>query len=155
MRCPKCNEIEDKVTDSRLIKDGTAVRRRRQCLTCGNRFTTYEYIERLPLIVVKSDGKRESFDRQKLMMGIQIACNKRPISLERIENLVDEVENSLQNFEEKEIKSNVIGELVMEQLYKLDHVAYVRFASVYRQFKDTRQFLEELQTLLNPESRIT
>lgn len=148
MRCPKCNHPEDKVIDSRLIKDGNAVRRRRECLECNERFTTYEYIERVPLIVVKSDSKRESFDRQKLMSGIQIACNKRPISINQIEQIADEIENHFQNFSEKEVPSEKIGEMVMKFLYDLDQVAYVRFASVYRQFKDTQQFMEELQALL-------
>lgn len=148
MRCPKCNHAEDRVIDSRTIKDGNAVRRRRECAQCGKRFTTYEYIEKIPLSVVKSDGKREGFDREKLQMGIQIACNKRPISMETIEDIVDEIENNLQSLNRKEIRSHDIGELVMKHLYELDQVAYVRFASVYRQFKDTQQFLEEIQGIL-------
>ncbi len=148
MRCPKCNHNEDKVIDSRSIKDGTAVRRRRQCIKCSKRFTTYEYIERIPLSVIKIDGNREQFDREKLQLGIQIACNKRPVSTVKIEKIVDDIENSLQSLNRKEIKSEEIGELVIKHLYNLDEIAYVRFASVYRRFKDTQQFLEEIQAIL-------
>ncbi len=147
MRCPKCGHLEDKVIDSRLVKEGSAVRRRRECESCRKRFTTYEFIERVPLQILKSDGKRQPFYREKLLHGIQIACNKRPIALETIEHVVDEIENYLQELNRKEIRSQEIGELVMQHLYKLDQVAYVRFASVYRQFNDAGQFIEAIRSL--------
>lgn len=148
MRCPFCGSLEDRVVDSRASKDGRSIRRRRECLNCGKRFTTHEYIEKVPLTVVKNDGRREPFDRQKLLVGIVTACKKRPISMDRIEALVDEIQNELLNLGQSEVETKVIGELVMEKLQVLDEVAYVRFASVYRKFKDKNQFMEELKKLL-------
>jgi transcriptional repressor NrdR len=148
MRCPYCEELEDRVVDSRSSKEGTAIRRRRECLSCARRFTTYEYVEDMPLTVIKSDGRREPFDRQKLFVKIQMACNKRPISTAQIDEAVDRIEAQLTGLGEREIDSKLhIGELVMQELKKLDDVAYVRFASVYRQFKDLRDFEKELQNL--------
>jgi transcriptional repressor NrdR len=149
MRCPFCASEEDKVVDSRAAQDGRSVRRRRECLACGKRYTTYEYVEKVSLTVVKNDGKREDFDRQKLFKGIALACNKRPISEEQINNLVTQIEEELQNSSrETEVTSKKIGELVMDRLKSLDEVAYVRFASVYRKFKDKNEFLDELKGLL-------
>ncbi len=151
MRCPYCEGIEDKVVDSRSSKEGTAIRRRRECLTCGRRFTTYEYIEDTPLTIIKSDGRREPFDKNKLFAKIQLACNKRPISTAQIEEVVDRIEAQLIGLGEREIEANgQIGELVMKELKSLDDVAYVRFASVYRQFKDLRDFEKELRQLGSP-----
>jgi len=148
MRCPYCDEVEDKVVDSRSSKEGTAIRRRRECLTCGRRFTTYEYIEDQPLTIIKSDGRREAFDKNKLFVKIQMACNKRPISTGQIEELVDRIEAELTGRGEREIPANpTIGELVMQELKAVDEVAYVRFASVYRQFKDLRDFENQLREL--------
>ena len=148
MRCPYCEGLEDRVVDSRSSKEGTAIRRRRECLTCGRRFTTYEYVEDMPLTVIKSDGRREPFDKQKLLIKIQTACNKRPISTAQIEETVDRIEAKLVGLGEREIDSKAdIGELVMQELKQLDDVAYVRFASVYRQFKDLKDFEKELQEL--------
>jgi len=150
MRCPFCDSEEDKVVDSRAAQDGRSVRRRRECLACGKRYTTYEYVEKVTLTVVKSDGRREDFDRQKLFKGIALACNKRPVSEEQINNLVSQVEEELQNSSRgTEVTSKKIGELVMDRLKSLDEVAYVRFASVYRKFKDKNEFLEELKGLLD------
>jgi len=148
MRCPFCENEEDKVIDSRPSQDGRSVRRRRECEKCGKRFTTYEYIENVSLTVAKNDGRREYFDRQKLQRGIELACNKRPISLKKITSLVDEIEEELQGLSKKEVTSKEIGELVMKKLKSLDEVAYVRFASVYHKFKDINEFLNELQSLL-------
>jgi len=149
MRCPFCASEEDKVVDSRAAQDGRSVRRRRECLACGKRYTTYEYVEKVSLTVVKNDGKREDFDRQKLFKGIALACNKRPVSEEQINNLVSQVEEELQNSSRgTEVTSKKIGELVMDRLRSLDEVAYVRFASVYRKFKDKNEFLDELKGLL-------
>jgi transcriptional repressor NrdR len=151
MRCPYCEGIEDKVVDSRSSKEGTAIRRRRECLTCGRRFTTYEYIEDTPLTVIKSDGRRESFDKNKLFAKIQLACNKRPIATTQIEEVVDRIEAQLIGLGEREVEANEqIGELVMKELKNLDDVAYVRFASVYRQFKDLSDFEKELRQLGSP-----
>ena len=148
MRCPYCEGMEDKVVDSRSSKEGTAIRRRRECLTCKRRFTTYEYIEDTPLTVIKSDGRRESFDKNKLVDKIRIACNKRPISTARIEEVVDRIEAHLIGLGEREIEAKKhIGEQVMVELKNLDDVAYVRFASVYRQFKDLSDFEKELRQL--------
>ena len=148
MRCPYCEGIEDKVVDSRSSKEGTAIRRRRECLTCGRRFTTYEYIEDTPLTVIKSDGRRESFDKNKLFVKIQLACNKRPIATTQIEEVVDRIEAHLIGLGEREVEANAqIGELVLKELKNLDDVAYVRFASVYRQFKDLSDFEKELRQL--------
>ena len=148
MKCPFCGNEEDKVIDSRTSQEGRSVRRRRECEKCGKRFTTYEYVENVSLNVVKNDGRREDFDRQKLQRGIELACNKRPISLKKIASLVDEIEEELQGLSKKEITSKEIGELVMKKLKDLDEVAYVRFASVYHKFKDINEFLAELQGLL-------
>lgn len=148
MRCPFCEENQDKVVDSRPAEDGAAIRRRRECLACGARFTTYEKVERPPLIIVKKDGTRELFDRDKLMNGIIKACMKRPVSTEDIERLVNLVEEKSRNLLDHEIPSKQLGELVMDELKKLDDVAYVRFASVYRQFKDVNQFMQELEDIL-------
>jgi transcriptional repressor NrdR len=148
MKCPACGHEEDKVVDSRATRDDTAVRRRRECLECGKRFTTYEYIENTPLMVIKKDGRREPFRREKLKAGILKACEKRPISPVTIDELVDSIESSLQKQMRSEVTSGDIGESVMQALSNLDEVAYVRFASVYRHFKDINQFMEELKNLL-------
>lgn len=148
MICPYCGNENHKVVDSRSSEEGRAVRRRRECLKCKRRFTTYEYIEESRLMVIKKDGRREPFDRKKLSSGITTACEKRPISTERIEELVDEIERTIQRKFEKEVKAKDIGELVMSKLQDLDEVAYVRFASVYRQFKDVTQFMKEIKHLL-------
>lgn len=148
MRCPYCSYSESKVIDSRPAEEGTTIRRRRECLSCGKRFTTYEIIERLPLLVVKRDGSRQSFDRMKLIGGMVKACEKRPVAVDEIERIADEIEQELQSSLEREVASDQIGEMVMERLKTLDQVAYVRFASVYRQFKDINTFLDELNKLL-------
>jgi transcriptional repressor NrdR len=148
MRCPFCNRFDSKVVDSRASEDGNAIRRRRECLHCQKRFTTYERIEEAPLIVVKKDQRREPFDRQKILNGLLRACEKRPVSIVTIEQLVDSVEKELRNRMDQEISSRMIGELVMAGLKKIDEVAYVRFASVYRQFEDVATFMDELHTLL-------
>lgn len=148
MRCPYCSFSESKVIDSRPAEEGTTIRRRRECLSCGKRFTTYEIMERMPLLVVKRDGSRQSFDRMKLIGGMVKACEKRPVRVDEIEHIADEIEQELQSSLEREVASDQIGEMVMERLKTLDQVAYVRFASVYRQFKDINTFLEELNKLL-------
>ena len=148
MRCPYCSFSESKVIDSRPAEEGTTIRRRRECLSCGKRFTTYEIMERLPLLVVKRDGSRESFDRMKLIGGMVKACEKRPVAVDEIERIADEIEQELQSSLEREVASDQIGEMVMDRLKSLDQVAYVRFASVYRQFKDINTFLDELNKLL-------
>ena len=152
MKCPFCLHDEDKVIDSRSSNEGKSVRRRRECSKCKKRFTTYEYVEEVPLMVIKKDGRRESFDRNKIISGILKACEKRPVSVEKVEGLVDRVEKELQKSFDKEVKAQVVGELVMDYLHKLDEVAYVRFASVYRQFKDINQFMKELKDLLSKRS---
>ncbi len=152
MKCPYCGNIEDKVVDSRLSTESTSVRRRRECFKCGRRFTTYERIEELPLMVIKKDGRREAFDRKKIFSGILKACEKRPISMEKLENLVDDIERLIQRKFEKEVKASDIGELVVKELHSLDEVAYVRFASVYRQFRDINEFMRELKELLDREN---
>ena len=149
MKCPFCGHTEDKVIDSRSSNEDKSVRRRRECEQCKKRFTTYEYIEEVPLMVIKKDGRREGFDRNKIISGILKACEKRPVGMEKVEAIVDRVEKELQKNFDKEVKAGVIGELVMENLHKLDEVAYVRFASVYRQFKDINQFMKELKDLLS------
>ena len=149
MKCPFCACEESKVIDSRPTDEGERIRRRRECTSCGKRFTTYEIIESVPVIVVKKDRSREVFDRNKLFSGMLRACEKRPVSLDAIEQAVDEIENSLQNSLDREVTSQRIGELAMEKLKSLDEVAYVRFASVYRQFKDINTFMEELAKLLS------
>ena len=148
MKCPFCAHLESKVVDSRPAEEGSSIRRRRECLACHKRFTTYETMESLPLVVVKKDGSRQSFDRNKLLNGLIRACEKRPVSYNTLEDMVNEIEQVLQNEMEREIKSADIGELVMERLKKVDEVAYVRFASVYRQFKDINTFMRELNKLL-------
>ena len=149
MRCPYCKKIDDKVIDSRPPTDGSPIRRRRECLKCGRRFTTYERVEEVPLLVIKKDQRRETYDRNKVLGGIQKACEKRPISAEAQEQVVERLEKMLDEKFEREVSSSVIGEFVMEELAKLDQVAYVRFASVYRQFKDINHFLKELKSLLS------
>ena len=148
MKCPYCGNDNHKVVDSRTSGEGRSVRRRRECEKCRKRFTTYEHVEETPLMVVKKDGRRESFDRKKLLAGIQKSCEKRPISTEKLEKVIDIVEMKLQKKYEKEVKSKDIGELVMLELHGIDEVAYVRFASVYRQFKDISHFMKELKHLL-------
>ena len=152
MRCPYCSYSESKVIDSRPAEEGTTIRRRRECLSCGKRFTTYEIIERLPLLVIKRDGSRQSFDRMKVIGGMLKACEKRPVPVDQIERVADEIEQELQSSLEREVSSAQIGEMIMDRLKDLDQVAYVRFASVYRQFKDINTFLDELNKLLK-ESR--
>lgn len=149
MRCPFCNQDNTRVVDSRPIEDNNAIRRRRMCDVCGRRFTTYEKVETIPLIVIKKDQNREQYDRGKIETGILRACHKRPISAEQITALVNQVETEIFNREEREIQSSEIGELVMNYLKDLDQVAYVRFASIYREFKDVNTFLDELKKMLN------
>lgn len=148
MKCPFCAHPESKVVDSRPADEGASIRRRRECLFCHKRFTTYETMESLPMVVVKKDGSRQSFDRNKLLNGLIRACEKRPVSYDTLESMVNEIEQVLQNEMEREISSAEIGELVMERLKRVDEVAYVRFASVYRQFKDINTFMRELSKLL-------
>ena len=147
MKCPYCNAEDTKVIDSRPAEESNSIRRRRQCESCGRRFTTYEKIETIPVMVSKKDNNREPYDRSKIESGILRACHKRPVSIHQINELVDEIENMIFNREEKEIKSSEIGEIVMDKLKDLEEVAYVRFASVYREFKDVSTFLEELEKL--------
>lgn len=149
MKCPFCGHSENKVIDSRISKDGKAVRRRRECLGCTKRFTTYEYVEDVLPMVVKKDGRREQFDRQKILTGLKKACEKRPISMEAIDKLVENVEQACQEMQMEEISSTVIGEKIMNELKAFDGVAYVRFASVYRQFRDVGEFMSELKDLLS------
>ena len=148
VKCPYCNAVDTKVIDSRPTDDNSSIRRRRQCESCGKRFTTYEKLETMPLMVIKKDNSRESYDRSKLEAGIIHSCHKRPISIQQIKGMIDEIENEIFNKEEKEVPSFVIGELVMKKLQDLDEVAYVRFASVYREFKDVNTFMEEIGKLL-------
>ena len=148
MKCPFCGHLEDKVIDSRPAEDGSAIRRRRECLSCSSRFTTYEKVELLPLLVIKKDGTREVYSQEKLLGGLMKACEKRPVSSEQLEQIVSYVENQIQNTAKREISTNEIGEMVMMQLKEIDEVAYVRFASVYRQFKDVNSFMEELKDML-------
>ncbi len=149
MKCPFCAENDNKVIDSRLSKEGNAIRRRRECISCGRRFTTYEYIEDIPLMIIKKDRRREVFSRDKVRSGISRACEKREISMNQIEAFIEELERDLRESEEKEIPSRIIGEKIMAKLHDLDKVAYVRFASVYRDFKDVNDFVTELKTLLD------
>ena len=151
MRCPYCEYHDSKVIDSRAAEEGNSIRRRRECLQCTKRFTTYEMVEDLPLRVIKKDGRRTAFDRSKILNGLLKACEKRPISLEVLEDTVDKVEKELRNSMVREIPSGIIGELVMKNLRELDHVAYVRFASVYREFKDIDNFMQELESLREPD----
>lgn len=148
MRCPFCGEESDKVIDSRSVQEGNAVRRRRECQSCNERFTTYEYIERVALTVIKSDQRREPFDRAKLKRGVEISTAKRPVSQKQIDSLVEDVENELFKLSKSEVASQLIGEMVMERLRELDEVAYVRFASVYRKFSDKTEFVDELRKLI-------
>ena len=148
MKCPFCGDQESKVIDSRHSEDGLSIRRRRECLSCGKRFTTYETVESLPMVVVKKDGSRQSFDRRKVLGGMIRACEKRPVPLAELEKIAEEIEQDLQNSMEREISTEAIGEKVMERLRNVDQVAYVRFASVYRQFKDIDTFMTELNKLL-------
>ncbi|PIP08615.1 MAG: transcriptional regulator NrdR [Syntrophobacteraceae bacterium CG23_combo_of_CG06-09_8_20_14_all_50_8] len=153
MKCPFCANGDNRVIDSRLSKDSSAIRRRRECLACGRRFTTYEFVEDMLPTVVKKDGRREAFERTKIRTGIKKACEKRPISIDAIEKSVEGVERACQELQEKEIASSVTGELVMKELHDLDGVAYVRFASVYRQFRDVSDFLKELKDFLKVDKR--
>lgn len=148
MKCPFCGYEENKVVDSRSVQEGRAVRRRRECLGCQERFTTYEYIEAVTLTVTKNDGRREPFDRQKIISGIKLACNKRPVDAKTIDTMASEIEAQLQGQSKNEVSSKYIGELVMEKLRQVDEIAYVRFASVYRKFADKAEFLDELKKLL-------
>ncbi len=149
MKCPFCGEIDNKVIDSRLSKDGNAVRRRRECILCTRRFTTYEHIEEVAVMIIKKDGRREVFSREKVRTGIKKACEKRNISVHVIDQFLDELERDLRETGEKEIPSHQLGEKIMLKLHELDDVAYVRFASVYREFKDVNDFVAELKSLLN------
>ena len=149
MRCPFCNQDNSKVVDSRPVEDTNSIRRRRMCESCGKRFTTYEKVETIPLSVIKKDQTREQYDRSKIEAGVLRACHKRPVSVEQITRLVDEVETEIFNREEKEIPSTVIGEILMDKIKDLDAVAYVRFASVYREFKDVNTFMNELKKMLD------
>ena len=153
MKCPFCSDLQNKVIDSRLSKDHNVIRRRRECLGCSKRFTTYERIEEVLPLVIKRDGRREPFDRSKIFTGMTKACEKRPISINTIERAVDRIEQSFQEKGEKEIESTGIGEKVMSELHEIDEVAYVRFASVYRQFKDVTDFMKEVGKLLKRESK--
>jgi transcriptional repressor NrdR len=149
MKCPYCGNLDNKVIDSRMTKEGSSVRRRRECLDCNRRFTTYERVEHLPLVLIKKDGRRETFTRTKVLAGMQRACEKRNISINTLEEFVDELERELQELGEKELPASVVGERVMTKLHELDAVAYVRFASVYREFKDIDDFMSELKELFD------
>ena len=153
MKCPYCSADDTKVIDSRPADDNSSIRRRRKCERCGKRFTTYEKLETMPLMVIKKDNSREVYDRSKIEAGILHSCHKRPVSTQQIEAMVDEIENQIFNMEEKEVATTVIGELVMNRLKDLDEVAYVRFASVYREFKDVNTFMEELGKLLKKDKK--
>ena len=148
MRCLYCGNLESKVVDSRSTDDGTAIRRRRECLNCGRRFTTYEKIESVPIIVVKKDGSRQPYDREKLQRGIMNACASRPVSIDMVDHMLDEIETTVHNSLEREVSSVQIGEMVMDRLRKIDEVSYVRFASVYKQFKDIDTFKAEIEKLV-------
>jgi transcriptional repressor NrdR len=148
MRCPFCGHLQDKVVDSRESKEGDAIRRRRQCLECHRRFTSYERIDEIPYMVVKKDGRRERFDRQKVLAGLLKACEKRPVSMVQLETIADKAETMVQDSSEREISTRVLGEMIMNDLKNLDKVAYVRFASVYLDFKDVQEFMSELKDLL-------
>ena len=155
MRCPFCAHIEDKVVDSREAKDGDSIRRRRECLGCGRRFTSYERIDEIPYMVVKKDGKREAFDRAKVMSGLLRACEKRPISTAQLEAIVDATERQVQDSLDRELATNEIGKVIMRRLKSLDKVAYVRFASVYLEFEDVSEFMTELKDLVRSRDRST
>jgi transcriptional repressor NrdR len=148
MKCPFCSHIDDKVIDSRMSAEGMSIRRRRECLKCGKRFTTYEYVENAPMMVVKRDGTRKRFDREKIKDGIMKACEKRPVSMDKIEEIAEEIAKEVHKKADREVKTTVIGKMVMDKLYDLDEVAYVRFASVYRRFKDVSHFRKELEKFL-------
>lgn len=148
MKCPYCNHPDTRVIDSRPAEDGSSIRRRRSCDVCGKRFTTYEKVETIPLIIIKKDNNREQYNRRKIENGVLQACYKRPVSAEEIQRVIDRIETKIFNLEEKEIPSSTVGELVMEELKDLDEVAYVRFASVYREFKDVNTFMDELKKIL-------
>lgn len=149
MKCPYCGEVDNKVIDSRLSRDASVIRRRRECIGCTRRFTTYEHIEEIPIMIIKKDGRREIFNREKVRSGIKRACEKRNISMNLIEEFIDELERDLRETGEKELPASAIGEKIMGKLHELDDVAYVRFASVYREFKDVNDFFAELKTLLS------
>jgi len=153
MKCPSCSHPETKVVDSRLSNEGTSIRRRRECLKCEARFTTYEYVEHVPLMIVKRDGRRQPFDREKIISGLVKACEKRPVSIDKIEEITNEIERAIQKKYEREVSSKDLGELIMEKLAVLDEVAYVRFASVYRHFRDVNQFMNELKLILDKEKK--
>jgi len=153
MRCPYCGEDNDKVVDSRAMNEGRSIRRRRECLACNRRFTTYEHVDNIAVMVIKRDQRREPYSREKLVEGVRVACRKRPVSEEQVEEIAGRIEMKINSRFEKEIESGALGDLVMEELRKLDQVAYVRFASVYRQFKDVNQFIDELKGLLDMEAR--
>ena len=148
MKCPYCAHLGDKVVDSRESKEGEVIRRRRECLGCGKRFTSYERIDEIPSMVVKKDGRRERFDRQKVLAGILKACEKRPVSMSQLETIADNAETMVQESSEREVSTRVLGEMIMKELRNLDKVAYVRFASVYMDFKDVQEFMSELKDLL-------
>ncbi len=148
MKCPFCYDLDNRVIDSRLTKEGFTIRRRRVCEHCDRRFTTYERVEEVLPMIVKKDGRREVFDRQKVVAGLKKACEKRPVSTTQIDHTTDRIEQSLQERGEKEVASSIVGEAIMRELHKLDQVAYVRFASVYREFKDVNEFMQELQGLM-------
>jgi transcriptional repressor NrdR len=152
MKCPYCAELDNKVVDSRMTKEGNTVRRRRECLGCSRRFTTYERVEQLPLILIKKDGRRETFDRAKVLAGLTKACEKRNISIHTLEQFADDLERELQEMGESEIPASVVGERIMTKLHALDDVAYVRFASVYREFKDINDFMSELKEMFETRS---
>jgi transcriptional repressor NrdR len=151
MKCPSCNYKETKVIDSRENAEGTSIRRRRECLKCAKRFTTHEYIEHVSLMIVKKDGRRQAYDRARIINGMMKACEKRPVSVVQVENIAIEIERELQKRYDREVAASVIGELIMEKLYNLDEVAYVRFASVYRQFRDVNHFMNEIKDILERE----
>ena len=151
MKCPSCNYKETKVIDSRMNAEGTSIRRRRECLKCAKRFTTHEYIEHVSLMIVKKDGRRQAYDRARIINGMMKACEKRPVSVVQVENIAIDIERELQKLYDREVASSVIGELIMEKLYDLDEVAYVRFASVYRQFRDVKHFMNEIKDILERE----
>lgn len=153
MKCPYCGYKESKVVDSRPAEEGSSIRRRRECLSCGKRFTTYETVESMPMVVIKRDGSRQTFDRRKLVNGMLRACEKRPVSVAQLEKIGEEIEQELQNSLEREISTEHVGELVMDKLKSVDEVAYVRFASVYRQFKDINTFMRELNKLLDEDKK--
>jgi transcriptional repressor NrdR len=153
VKCPFCSNVENKVIDSRISKEGSAIRRRRECLSCGKRFTTYEYVEEVLPMVIKKDGRREAFDRGKILAGLKKACEKRAISMDVIEEIVDRIEHECQELQLREIPTSIIGEKVVNELQHLDGVAYVRFASVYREFKDPNEFVEQLKDFLTEKER--